>query len=508
MMLRMRTLFLLSLLSVGLGMNLALAKPDAVAPQPAERAANCPNISNGLADIVEPLMPSVVNISTVQQPKRGPMLRKGIPFGGEDMPEEFNQFFERLLPPGALEESPFNVRRKMVSLGSGFIIDEEGHIATNYHVIADADEITVRLHNGVVAKAKIVGVDKDTDIALLKIKTKKPLAFAKFGDSDKVRVGDWVIAIGNPFGLANTITVGVVSANGRDISSEAMIDNYIQTDAAINRGNSGGPMFNTAGEVIGMNTQILSPSGLNIGIGFATPSSIVSPIIAKLKAGGKTTEGGMLGVTMQPLTEELAESLGISAQKGALVIEVRKKTPADKAGIEIGDVVTSFNGQTVKSTKELQRLVKSSPVGKSLNLTVIRQGKQKNLTVTLEYPSKGLSALQKMYEEKFKQFSKSLSVKEVLGAHMAVLDDDLRSKFKISSSVDGIVLLDVGKKSIWRSQDLAEGDVICSAGGIELKTVEQLENIIKESRSAGKKSVFLLVHTKGVKVFIPLPIED
>lgn len=502
----LRNLFLLSLLSLSLSVNIAGAKPDAVISQPAERTASCPNISNGFADIVEPLMPSVVNISTVQQPKRGPMLRKGLPFGGEELPEEFNQFFERL-PPGIFDEGPFNARRKMVSLGSGFIVDDEGHIATNYHVIADADEITVRLHNGTLVKAKIVGVDKDTDIALLKIKTKKPLAFAKFGDSDKVRVGDWVIAVGNPFGLANTITVGVVSANGRDISSEAMIDNYIQTDAAINRGNSGGPMFNTAGEVIGMNTQILSPSGLNIGIGFATPSSIVSPIIAKLKAGGKTKEGGLLGVTMQKLTEELAESLGITAQKGALVIEVRKKTPADKAGIEIGDVVTAFNGQTVKSTKELQRLVKSSPVGKSLNLTVIRQGKQKNLTVTLEYPSKGLSILQKM-DEKFKQFSKSLSVKEVLGAHMAVLDDDLRSKFKISNSVDGIVLLDVDKKSIWSSQDLTEGDVICSAGGIELKTVEQLENIIKESRNAGKKSVFLLVNIKGVKVFIPLPIED
>jgi serine protease Do len=469
------------------------------------------NISQGFADIVEPLMPCVVNISTVEKAKKH-YHKRGSPLS-EDVPiEDFNQLLERIFPPGMVppgmfdEDSLGGTNRKMVSLGSGFIVDSTGHIVTTSHVIADADEINVRMHNGISTRAKIVGIDKDTDLALLKITTNKSLPFAKFGDSDKARVGDWVIAVGNPFGLGNTVTVGVVSANGRDISSEGMVDNYLQTDAAINRGNSGGPMLNTAGEVIGVNTQILSPSGVNIGIGFATPSSIIEPVIANLKSGKKTATG-FLGVTMQHLTEDIAESISMNNNRGALVIEVGKNTPAEKAGIEVGDVIVSFNGSPIKSIRELQRVVKNSPIGKNLEAVVIRRGTEKSLTIKLEELPKGLNVLDKL-NQKFKSFSNSLRSSDILGASLAVLDDDLRNKFRINSTVNGLVLVEIKDGSVWSYRDFRPGDVLCAVGSVQLKSVDQLAKLIKEAETGGKKFLPLLVQKKHGRMFTPLPLKD
>ena len=469
------------------------------------KTQKCPSILNGFADIVAPLMSAVVNISTVQKAKktyRGRMLpsQEGFSF------EELLPFFEKTFPPGMFNDDTFDGNRKLISLGSGFIINKDGYIVTNYHVIAEASEITVKLHNGTSMKAKIIGGDRATDIALLKINVKRPLTFAKFGNSDKARVGDWVIAIGNPFGLGNTVTTGVVSANGRDISSEGIVDNFIQTDAAINRGNSGGPMFNTKGEVIGVNTQILSPSGVNIGIGFATPSSIIEPVIKQLKTTGKVVSG-FLGITMQLLTEDLAESMGMENDKGALVIEVRKGTPAKKAGIIIGDVIISFNNKKVKSTKELQRIVRNSPIGQSLSMMVLRNKKQKTLTVKLEKASRGVNKLNE-FKEKFKNFSKFSSYKGVLGATVSKLNDKLRNKFGIDSSVNGLILLDVKRRSLWAAQNFMMGDVLLRVNGRPLTDVRQLEKVIKNSKSSKKKSIFFLVQKKNIRQFMPFVLEN
>jgi serine protease Do len=457
----------------------------------------------GFADVVTPLMPAVVNISTVQKPKRG---ARGF---REGPPEELMPYLERLLPPGMLEDPMMEPNRKLISLGSGFIIDSQGYIVTNYHVIADSSEITVKLYSGASMKAKIVGVDQATDIALLKIDSKKPLSFAKFGDSDKARVGDWIIAIGNPFGLGNTVTTGIVSANGRDIAlSEGVVDNFIQTDAAINRGNSGGPMFNVQGEVIGINTVILSPDGgNNIGIGFATPASIVEPVIKQLQTTGQVVSG-FLGVTMQILTEDLAESMDMENNKGALVIEVGKNTPASRAGIAVGDVITSFNNKTVKSTKELQRIVRNSPIGVELPMTVLRHKSSKNLVVKLEKISTGGSSVLKKLGDKFNNLPKFSSYKKLLGATVSKLDGDLRNKFGLDSSVNGIVLLEINDKSQWSSQDFMVGDVLLSVDRVPLTSVDQLEKAIKDAKDSGKKSIFFLVQKKGMRRFISLPLEQ
>jgi len=497
---KLRTLPLRSIFTVILFALLAINTAYA-----AEELPTKTNFFNGFSDIVEPLMPAVVNISTVQKKKssQGRMLpnKEGSPF------EELFPFFEKSFPPGMFDEDAFDNGRKLVSLGSGFIINKEGYIATNYHVIADAEEITVKLHNGTSMKAKLIGGDKETDIALLKIKSKKPLTFAKFGDSDSAKVGEWVIAVGNPFGLGNTVTVGVVSANGRDISSEGVVDNFIQTDAAINRGNSGGPMFNIRGEVIGINTQILSPSGVNIGIGFATPASIIEPVIKQIKTTGKVVSGH-LGIVMQSLSEDLAESMEMPNNHGAAVLEVGKNTPAERAGILVGDIITSFNNKSVKSTKELQRIVRNSSIGKELSMVVFRNKKSKTLTVTLAESLKGENFLDKLGDT-FKNFSKFSSYKEVLGATASKLDDDLRNKFGIESSINGIVLLQVDKKSPWYSQGFIAGDVLLLANGEALTSVDQLEQIISDSKERSKKSIYFLVQKKSLnrRQFMSLSLE-
>jgi serine protease Do len=459
-----------------------------------------PSSLQGFADIVAPLMPAVVNISAIQKPQK---FNRSAPI----IPEEV----ERLLPPGTFDEDFFDNRKKFISLGSGFIIDSTGYIVTNYHVIADSNDITVKLNTGTSMKAEIIGVDKETDIALLKVNSKKPLSFAKFGDSDKARVGDWIIAIGNPFGLGGTVTTGIVSANGRDISSEGVVDNFIQTDAAINRGNSGGPMFNMKGEVIGINTQILSPptspssTPVNIGIGFATPSSIMVPVIKQLKSTGKVVSG-FLGVTMQHLTEELAESMGMETDKGALVIEVRANTPASRAGILVGDLIISFDGKMVKSIKELQRLVRNSIIGEDLSMVVIREKTQKQLVVKLEKAPQGQSLL-KTLGEKFDNLSKFSSHKKIMGAAISKLDDKLRTQFGIDPSVNGLVLLEVSEKSSWYAQGFSVGDVLLIANGKPLTSVEQLEKEIKSYKTMKKKSISLFVQKQNMKRFMSLSIE-
>src|SRR6202012_2562950 len=306
---------------------------------------------------------------------KGPMpkLPPGSPFE-----EFFDDFFKnRRGGPGGGDLQP----HKTTSLGSGFIIDTSGIVVTNNHVIADADEINVIMNDGSKFRAELVGVDKKTYLAVLKFKPSKPLTAVKFGDSDKLRLGEWVIAIGNPFSLGGTVTAGIVSARNRDINS-GPYDSYIQTDAAINRGNSGGPLFNLQGEVIGVNTLIISPSGGSIGIGFAVPSKTVAGVVDQLRQFGELRRG-WLGVRIQQVTDEIAESLNIKPARGALVAGVDDKGPAKPAGIEPGDVVVKFDGQDIKDPRALSRIVGDTAVGKEVNVVIIRKGQEKPKRVTL-----------------------------------------------------------------------------------------------------------------------------
>ena len=327
------------------------------------------------ADLAEKLLPSVVNISSTQKAvdpgdfPEMPHFPPGSPF--EDF---FEEFMERrgegmpLIPPA--------------SLGSGFIIDaEKGYVVTNYHVIKDADQVRITLHDDTTLDAEIVGRDEKTDLAVLQVKPTKPLTAVPFGDSDKLRVGDWILAIGNPFGLGGTVTAGIISARQRDIQS-GPYDDYIQTDASINRGNSGGPMFDLEGNVIGINTAIFSPSGGSVGIGFAIPSSLAKPVIMQLIEFGKTRRG-WLGVRIQNVTDEIAESLGLSETTGALIASVTATGPAEVAGLQAGDIILEFDGKPINAMRTLPRAVAETPIGKKVKLTYWLDGKKAETSVAI-----------------------------------------------------------------------------------------------------------------------------
>ncbi len=331
----------------------------------------------------------------------------------------------------------------MNSLGSGFIIDPTGLVVTNNHVIADADEVTVILNDGTNLKAEIVGRDTKTDLALLRVKPDQPLKAVKFGDSDKLRLGEWVIAIGNPFSLGGTVTAGIVSARNRDIQS-GPYDNYIQTDAAINRGNSGGPLFNLNGEVIGVNTAIISPSGGSIGIGFAVPSKTVMPVIDQLRE-FKEVRRGWLGVRIQQVTDEIADSLSIKPAHGALIAGIDDKGPAKPAGIEPGDVIVKFDGRDIKEMRDLPKIVAETPVGKDVEVTIIRKGKEEKKTVKLGRLEDEKQA--SLETKKDDSGADKPVVKKALGLDLANLTDELRKKHNIKDKVKGVLITAVEANS-------------------------------------------------------------
>jgi len=338
-----------------LGLALVVAAP--IPPPFSPPAAEARGAPDSFADLAARLLPAVVNVSTsqtVQQRQQSgpemPMFPPGSPFE-----QFFKDFFNRQRPPGNRNESqPRAPERRAQSLGSGFVIDPEGLIVTNNHVIDGADEISITLQDNTTLKASVVGRDESTDLALLRVKPDKPLPYVEFGDSDAARVGDWVLAIGNPFGLGGSVTAGIVSARGRDINS-GPYDDFIQTDAAINRGNSGGPLFNMDGKVVGINTAIYSPSGGSIGIGFSIPSKLAQNVVNQLRNYGQARRG-WLGVRIQQVTPEIAESLGLKEPTGAMIAGVNEGGPADKAKIRNGDIVLKFNGQEVKNMSALPRI--------------------------------------------------------------------------------------------------------------------------------------------------------
>src|ERR1700686_3892019 len=378
---------------------------------------------DSIADVAEKVIDAVVNISTSQkvEARNSPMPQ--LP-NDPQLDELFRDFFNRRGAPGDpqnRERSP----RRVNSLGSGFIIDPSGIVVTNNHVISEADEITVILNDCTRLKAELIGKDQKTDLALLRVKPDKPLTAVKFGESEKLRLGEWVIAIGNPFSLGGTVTAGIVSARNRDINS-GPYDSYIQTDAAINRGNSGGPLFNLDGEVIGVNTAIISPSGGSIGIGFAMPSKTAMPVIDQLRQFGELRRG-WLGVRIQQVTDEIAESLNIKPARGALIAGVEDKGPAKPAGIEPGDVVVKFDGKDIKEPKDLSRVVADTAVGKEVDVVIIRKGKEETHQVKIGR----LLDTDKVASNDPKQDAapqQKSTVQKTLGLELSAMSDDLRKK--------------------------------------------------------------------------------
>jgi serine protease Do len=486
---------------------LLLAAPATVGIMPITAQAR--PAPDSFADLAAKLLPSVVNISTTQTLKTA-----GGEQGGSDMPqfppgspfeEFFHDFLQRNLPKG---EQPDVVPRKATSLGSGFIIDPAGYIVTNNHVIADADEITVILHDNTNLKAKVVGRDTKTDIALLKVKADEPLVAVSWGNSDTARVGDWVLAIGNPFGLGGSVTAGILSARQRDINS-GPYDDFLQTDAPINRGNSGGPMFNMDGQVIGINTAIYSPSGGSIGIGFAIPSSLAKEVVNELKnEADHTVHRGWLGVRIQAVTDEIAESLGLNKARGALVASVNDNGPAQIAGIQPGDVILEFDGKDVGDMRQLPRLVAETPVDKSVPVTLWRKHAETTIKVKvgrLEESDEQLASAKAALKKTAPSASRLV---KRLGMTLSGITPELKSKFSLGDDAKGVVVVDVAKDSSADDKGFRPGDVIMEAAQEEVKSPEDLATQIEAAKKSGRKSILLLVQRQGDLRFVALRVDQ
>ena len=447
------------------------------------------------ADLAEKLLPSVVNISTTQViESRGfemPQLPPGSPF--EDF---FKEFFDRGQPNGKPQA------RKATSLGSGFIIDDAGHVVTNNHVIQDADEIEVILQDDTRLKAEVVGRDQKTDIAVLKVDLKGQKYHAiSFGDSEKSRVGDWVVAIGNPFGLGGTVTAGIISARGRDISA-GPYDNFIQTDASINRGNSGGPLFNLDGQVIGINTAIFSPSGGSVGIGFAVPTSTAKQVISQLIKHGQVKRG-WLGVHIQQVTPEVAESLGLKEPTGALVAQVVDDGPAAKGKIQRGDVILTFNKRKVSEMRKLPRIVADTEVGVDVPVEVWRENKKVDLKVKvgeLQDQEPQVAAR----TEKGAGSDVKPQVVEDLGLTLSPITDEAAQKFKLEADSKGVLVTDVLGSGPAAEKGVRPGDLIVEVGQEEVGSPDDVQRKVKEARDAGRKSVLLLVQGQNGLRFVAI----
>ncbi|WP_244616124.1 DegQ family serine endoprotease [Rhizobium sp. RU20A] len=469
-----------------------------------------------VADLAEGLLGAVVNISTSQNVKNEdkapmPQVPEGSPF--QDF---FDEFFKGQGQDG-------NRPRTVNSLGSGFVIDPAGYIVTNNHVIDGADDIEANFADGSKLKAKLIGKDTKTDLALLKVEPKKPLTAVPFGDSRKMRIGDWVMAIGNPFGLGGTVTVGIVSARGRNINA-GPYDNFIQTDAAINRGNSGGPLFNMYGEVIGINTAIISPSGGSIGIGFSVPTELAENVINQLREFGETRRG-WLGVRIQPVTDDIAASLGMERPRGALVAGIITGGPIANGEIKTGDVIIRFDGKDVGEMRDLPRVVAESPVGKAVDVVVIRDGKEQTVKVTLgrlEDSEDGAGAEDNptVAPEDGDGFTDEDTAPDeppaaampadgvVLGMKLAPLDEATRKTYGISEDVEGVVITEVEPGTAAAERRLQAGDVIVEVAQEAMTTPDDVVARVESLKSDGRRNALLMVANKtGELRFVTVRME-
>jgi serine protease Do len=449
---------------------------------------------SSFADLAERLSPAVVNISTAQtieQPQRN-----GAPLGPEGNPFEdlFRDFFENGQP-----RAPQTVQ----SLGSGFVISPEGYIVTNNHVIAEADEIKVNFPDGHSLTATLVGTDKKTDLALLKVEPTEPLPFVNFGDSDVIRVGDWVLAIGNPFGLGGSVSAGIVSARNRNINA-GPYDDFIQTDAAINKGNSGGPLFNMAGEVIGVNSAIISPTGGSVGIGFSVPSNLAKGVIEQLRQYG-VTRRGWLGVRIQTVNDEMADALGMEKAMGALVADVTSGGPAAEGGIEPGDVIIKFDGADVAEMKALPRMVADTEVGKAVRVVVFRKGKTLTLKITIALLDEPVATVTEKAPDAGTGARDDLELTE-LGLTVGTLSAEVRAHFDIPGDITGVIVTAVANGGSADEKGVRPGDVIVEVGQEPVGSPAEVEERVADAVAAGRKSVLFLIQSGGDLRFVPLAI--
>ena len=483
-----------------LGAALLVVLPGAASAQFAPQFS--PQGPASVADLAEALSGSVVNISTSQnvsgsgdQGVTPPQLPEGSPF--QDF---FDEYFKDRGQGGG--------SRKVQSLGSGFVLDaEKGIIVTNNHVIADADEIEVNFSDGSKLKATLRGKDPKTDLAVITVDpTLKKLKAVSFGDSDAIRVGDWVMAIGNPFGLGGTVTVGIVSARNRDINA-GPYDDFIQTDAAINRGNSGGPLFNMKGEVVGINTAIISPSGGSIGIGFSIPAKLASGVVSQLVETG-TTSRGWLGVRIQEVSDDIAESLGMTGAKGALVAGVIKGGPVDNGVVQPGDVIVKFDGRDIKVMNDLPRAVAESPVGKEVDVVIVRNGAEQTVKVKLGRLEDGEDLAAAETGDQTEEQAAPESSATVLGMTVAELDDAAREQFGIGKSVSGVVVTEVAPNSAAAEKGVQPGDVITEIAQESVSSPAQVVSRVETLKGQGRKSALLMLASKdGELRFIPVPMN-
>lgn len=468
---------------------------------------------NTFADLAERLLPAVVNIQVVTAQPAGAPGRPGQPGQGPqqrrpDMPqfppgspfeEFFKDFFDR---QGRGPDQP--QQRRGQSLGSGFIVDPTGYVVTNNHVIDGAEEIRVVLHDNQTLVAKLVGKDQRTDLALLKVEPKVPLPSVKFGDSDRARVGDWVVAIGNPFGLGGSVTQGIISARQRDINA-GPYDDFIQTDASINRGNSGGPLFNLSGDVVGVNTAIYSPTGGSVGIGFAIPAAIAKNVVEQLRKDGRVRRG-WLGVNIQSVTDEIAEGVGLDKARGALVARVPDNGPAAKAQIRSGDVILKFDGRDVTDMRRLPRLVAETPVDKSVKVEVWRNRGTVTLDVRLGELEDEQQASAPAPGRQPGAPAQPAGQAEVLGMTLAPITPETRQRFQLPEKQKGVVVTEVVDGSVAQERGIRPGDVIVEVAQAEVAQPAQVQEKVREQRTAGRRSVLIMVERGGEQRFVGLPV--
>ena len=459
---------------------------------------------DSFADLSDSLIDAVVNISTSQRVAGSgnvpmPQVPPGSPFE-----EFFDEFFDR----DDEDEKDNDRPRRVNSLGSGFVISEDGIIITNNHVIAKADEIVANFNDGTKLPAELIGFDEKTDVAVLRVKPQKPLTAVSFGDSESLRVGDWVLAIGNPFGLGGTVTAGIVSARNRDINA-GPYDSFIQTDASINRGNSGGPLFDMDGNVVGINTAIISPSGGSIGIGFAVPANIAKNVIDQLIEYGETRRG-WLGVRIQTVTDDIAESLGMDEAAGALVAGVSDGGPAADGGIETGDVILEFDDKPVSEMRDLPRIVADTKIGKEVDVKIVRKGEEQTVKITVGRLEEGekVASLEDGMEDEPEAQPESTTV-SALGLDLSDLSDELRDRYEVDGSVEGAVVVEVDPSGPAAERQIRAGDVIVEVAQEKVASAEQVSDVLEDLKGKGRKSALLLIaNPAGELRFVVVPFED